>query len=163
MDHTKKSKHISFRVTEEQAIEIEMAALDAGIKAREWCRNVVLEKLGSDAALTPNERLLFHTLIRVQYLVTQGFQLLADQNLTSDGWKKLRANAKYRVSELVTSVLETYTEKRRDRTSGIGVQSKGIGRAKEQLLKTLIGERRTGRGPSTACLVAWCRSHNRRI
>ena len=87
MDHTKKSKHISFRVTEEQAIEIEMAALDAGIKAREWCRNVVLEKLGSDAALTPNERLLFHTLIRVQYLVTQGFQLLADQNLTSDGWK----------------------------------------------------------------------------
>src|ERR1041385_5459971 len=87
MDHTKKSKHISFRVTEEQAIEIEMAALDAGIKGREWCRNVVLEKLGSDAALTPNERLLFHTLIRVQYLVTQGFQLLADQNLTSDGWK----------------------------------------------------------------------------
>ena len=65
--------------------------------------------------------------------MTQGFQLLADQNLTSDGWKKLRANAKYRVSELVTSVLETYTEKRRDRTSGIGVQSKGIGRAKEQL------------------------------
>ena len=47
--------------------------------------------------------------------------------------EKLRANAKYRVSELVTSVLETYTEKRRDRTSGIGVQSKGIGRAKEQL------------------------------
>jgi hypothetical protein len=45
MDHTKKSKYISFRVTEEQAIEIEMAALDAGIKAREWCRNVVLEKL----------------------------------------------------------------------------------------------------------------------
>ena len=117
MDHTKKSKYISFRVTEEQAIEIEMAALDAGIKAREWCRNVVLEKLGCDAALTPNERLLFQNLIRVQYLVTQGFQLLADRNLTSDGWKKLRGNAKYRVSELVTSVLETYTEKRRDRTS----------------------------------------------
>ena len=117
MDHTKKSKYISFRVTEEQAIEIEMAALDAGIRAREWCRNVVLEKLGSDAALTPNERLLFQNLIRVQYLVTQGFQLLADRSLTSEGWKKLRANAKYRVSEIVTSVLETYTDKRRDRTS----------------------------------------------
>ena len=87
MDHTKKSKQISFRVTEEQAIEIEMAALDAVIKAREWCCNVVLEKLGSDAALTPTERLLFRTLIRVQYLVTHGFQLLADRNLTSDGWK----------------------------------------------------------------------------
>jgi len=76
MDHTKKSKYISFRVTEEQAIEIETAALDAGIKARAWGRNVVLEKLGADAALTPNERLLFQNLIRVRYLVTQDFNCL---------------------------------------------------------------------------------------
>lgn len=68
MDHTKKSKHISFRVTEQQLIEIEMAALDAGLRAREWCRDVVLERLGADTALTPNERLLFQNLVRVQYL-----------------------------------------------------------------------------------------------
>ena len=45
MDHTKKSKYISFRVTEEQLIEIEVAAVDAGVRAREWCRDVVLERL----------------------------------------------------------------------------------------------------------------------
>lgn len=92
MDHTKKSKYISFRVAEEQLIEIEMAAVDAGVKAREWCRVVVLEKLGSDTTLTPNERPLFQNLVCVQYLVTHGFQLLADQSLTSEGWKNLRAN-----------------------------------------------------------------------
>ena len=117
MDHTKKSKYISFRVTEEQLIEIEMAALDAGIKAREWCRDVVLERLGSDTALTPNERLLFQNLIRVQFLVTHGFQLLADHSLTSEGWKNLRANAKNRASEIANSVLESYAEKRRVRRS----------------------------------------------
>jgi len=30
-----------------------MAAVDAGIKAREWCRDVVLATLGSDEVLTP--------------------------------------------------------------------------------------------------------------
>jgi len=117
MDHTKKSKYISFRVAEEQLIEIEMAALDAGIRAREWCRNVVLERLGSDTALTPNERLLFQNLVRVQYLVTHGFQLLADQSLTSEGWKNLRANAKNRASEIANSVLNCYAEERRVRRS----------------------------------------------
>jgi hypothetical protein len=73
MEHTKKSKYISFRVTGEQLIEIEMAAVDAGVEAREWCRDVVLAKLGSDDVLTPNESLLFQNLVRVQYLVTHGF------------------------------------------------------------------------------------------
>lgn len=36
MAHIKKSKYISFRVTEAQLKEIDMAATDAGLKAREW-------------------------------------------------------------------------------------------------------------------------------
>jgi len=117
MDHTKKSKYISFRVTEEQLIEIEMAAVDAGVKPREWCRAVVLEKLGSQTTLTQNERLLFQNLVRVQYLVTHGFQLLADKSLTGEGWKNLRANARHRVSEITSSALESFVEKRRARKS----------------------------------------------
>jgi hypothetical protein len=93
-----------------------MAALDAGIKAREWCRNLALEKLGSDAALTSNERLLFQNLIRVQYLMTQGFQLLADRSLTATGWKTT-SKCEIPRSEIVTFLLETYTDKRRARTS----------------------------------------------
>ena len=72
MAHAKKSKYISFRVTEEQLNEIE-AALDALANTREWSREVVLEKLGYAPAMTRSKRLLFHHVIRVQSLVTPGF------------------------------------------------------------------------------------------
>ena len=111
MAHTKKSKYISFRVTEEQLNEIETVAVDAGVKTREWCREVVLEKLGYAPAMKRSERFLFHHLIRAQYLVTQGFQLLADNNLTGEEWKMLRANAKQKVSELTDAALASYAER----------------------------------------------------
>jgi hypothetical protein len=57
------------------------------------------------------ERLLFEQFVRAQYLVTQGFQLLADDNLTADEWKKLRINAKQRVSELAENALASYAER----------------------------------------------------
>ena len=97
MAHPKKSKYISFRVTEEQLNQIEAAALDALAKPREWCREEVLEKLGHAPAMTRSERFLFQHLVRVQYLVTQGFQLLADNKLTGEEWKQLRLNSKQRV------------------------------------------------------------------
>src|SRR5690242_11792365 len=108
MAHPKKSKYISFRVTEEQLNEIEAAALDALAKPREWCREVVLAKLGYAPAMTRSERFLFQHLVRAQYLVTQGFQLLADNKLTGEEWKRLRANAKQKVSELTDSALASY-------------------------------------------------------
>ena len=55
----------------------DMAAVDAGIKARQSCRDVVLAKLGSDEVLTLMSGLLFQNLMRVQYLISNGFQLLA--------------------------------------------------------------------------------------
>ena len=111
MAHQKKVKYISFRVTEEQLNEIEEAALDALAKPRDWCRQVVLEKLGYAPAMTRSERFLFQHLVRAQYLVTQGFQLLADNNLTGEEWKKLRANAKQKVSELTDSALASYAQR----------------------------------------------------
>src|ERR1044071_6359022 len=108
MAHPKKSKYISFRVTEEQLTEIEAAALDALAKPGEWGREEVLAKLGYVPPMTRSERFLFQHLVRAQYLVTQGFQLLADNKLTGEEWKKLRANAKQKVSELTDSALASY-------------------------------------------------------
>lgn len=39
MGTAKKTKYISFRVTEEQLIEIETAATQVGAKTRGWCRS----------------------------------------------------------------------------------------------------------------------------
>jgi len=81
---------ISFRLTDEawNGIQKEIAGRD--LTAHEWCRKAALERLNSDYGLSKVERLLLEHFVRAQYLVTQGFQLLADDNLTGDQWKTPR-------------------------------------------------------------------------
>jgi len=57
------------------------------LTAHEWCRKAALERLNNNYGLSKAERLLLEHFVRAQYLVTQGFQLLADDNLTGDQWK----------------------------------------------------------------------------
>ena len=77
----------------------------------QWARSALLEKLHGNDELTRGDRFLFHHLVRAQYLITQGFQMLADDSLTSEDWKKLRLNAKHRVSELAESALARFAER----------------------------------------------------
>lgn len=71
----------------------------------------MLETLHGNDELMRGDRSLFHHLVRAQYLLTQGFQMLADNKLTSEDWKKLRVNAKQRVSELAENALARYAER----------------------------------------------------
>ena len=109
MAQAKKSQFISFRVTEEQLNKIESAATDAGTKARDWCRDVVLEKIEDEHPMTKGERFLFEQFACTRYLLTHGFQLLADDNLTSEEWKKFRAIANQRTAEIADVVLAKRT------------------------------------------------------
>ena len=115
MVQAKKTRFISFRVTEEQLIEIETAATHVGYKTRDWCRSVVLERVGHRPSLTMGERLLFEQFVRAQYLVTQGFQLLADDNLTADEWKRFRAIANEQSSELAEKALAMHARRHRQK------------------------------------------------
>src|SRR4051812_42427256 len=88
----------------------------ASLTAHEWCRKAALERLNNNYALSKAERLLFEHFVRAQYLVTQGFQLLADDNLTGDQWKKLRAIATERASELADNALALRAQRSRERS-----------------------------------------------
>ena len=112
-----KERTISYRITEEAWNEIEKRAATAGESPHQWARSALLEKLIRNDELTRADRFLFHHLVRAQYLITQGFQMLADQSLTSEAWQKLRVNAKHRVSELVESALASHTEKSAQKVS----------------------------------------------
>ena len=112
-----KERTISYRITEKAWNEIEKRAATAGESPHQWARSALLEKLHVNDELTRGDRFLFHHLVRAQYLITQGFQMLADQSLTSEAWKKLRVNAKHRVSELVESALASHTEKSAQKVS----------------------------------------------
>jgi hypothetical protein len=58
---------------------------------------VVMDRLDSEYGFSKKERLLFHQIVRTQYLVATGFQVLADNKLTTDEWKKIRAYGKKKV------------------------------------------------------------------
>jgi len=96
---------ISFRLTNEAWLRIQKEIAGSELTAHEWCRQAALERLNNDYGLSKAERLLVEHFVRAQNLVTQGFQLLADGNLTGDQWKKPRAIATERASELTDNAL----------------------------------------------------------
>jgi hypothetical protein len=106
---------ISFRLTNEAWLGIQKEIQSSHLTPHEWCRMAALERLNGNCGLSKSERFLFYHLVRAQYLVTQGFQLLADHKLTSEEWKQLRVNSKHRVSELVEGALAKHAQYDRER------------------------------------------------
>lgn len=107
---------ISFRLTDEAWLSIQKQIAASELTAHEWCRKAVLERLNNNYGLSKIERLLLEHFVRAQYLVTQGFQLLADDNLTGDQWKKLRAIATERAAELTDNALALRAKLSRERS-----------------------------------------------
>jgi hypothetical protein len=111
MMRPEKERTISYRITQEEWSETEKRAATVQERPHQWARSALLEKLHGNDELTSGDRFLFHHLVRAQYLLTYGFQMLADDSLTSEEWKKLRVNAKHRVSDLAESALASYAER----------------------------------------------------
>ncbi|MGH9966769.1 MAG: hypothetical protein ACREBG_02890 [Pyrinomonadaceae bacterium] len=106
MKRPKMSKVISFRVTEEDWLKIEKAAADSGETPNEWCRMTTLESLKMPVGLTPNQWILFSQMARSTFLVENGFQLLADETLESEHWKRYRAYARANLNAITDRALE---------------------------------------------------------
>jgi hypothetical protein len=73
--------------------------------------------------LSKNERFLFAQVARTQYLVSIGFQMLADDNLSTQEWKKIRVFAKEKIDIITDRTMEDF----RSRTAGNG-RAAGFGR-----------------------------------
>lgn len=110
MAATEKDRTIAYRVTEDAWREVEKRAAKAGQSPHQWSRSALLETLNRKDELSPVYYFLFEHFVRAQYLFTQGFQLLADGNLTGEQWKKIRAVANQRASELAEVALAKYAE-----------------------------------------------------
>jgi hypothetical protein len=105
MKRPKMSRIITFRVTEKDWLEIERAAADSGETPNEWCRTTALETARMPIALTPTERIMFAQMARSWFLVENGFQLLADDNLESEEWKRYRVYARTNVDAIADRAL----------------------------------------------------------
>ena len=110
MKRQKMTRVISFRVSEEDWLNIEKAAADCGDKPHDWCRTIALETLRMPVALTPSDRILFSQIARAGWLVENGFQLLADETLESEHWKRYRVYARGNIDAISNQALQDLGE-----------------------------------------------------
>lgn len=96
---------VTFRLDSQQWEQLQAASQASREKPNDWVRDLTTQTLASGIGLKPSERFLFDQFARAQYLVTYGFQLLAEDNLTSEEWKKIRAIANGRTSEIADVAL----------------------------------------------------------
>lgn len=85
---------IGFRVTDETWLRIVQEVVGTNLTPHDWCRMVVLDRLDHEYGFSKKDRLLLQTIVRTQFFVAFGFQMLADDKLTTDEWKKLRTYAR---------------------------------------------------------------------
>lgn len=102
----KKTRNITFRLTDEEYGQVEKAALAAGDDPNIWCRRAAIDKSSELFAFTKNERLLYQEIALLRFLVGHGFKLLFSRNETTAAtWKKLTAQADNQSDEIVSEVL----------------------------------------------------------
>jgi hypothetical protein len=111
MKRLKMTRIISFRVTEEDWLEIERAAADSDETPNEWCRMTTLESARMPIGLTPTQRILFAQMARAGFLVENGFQLLADDNLETEEWKQYRVYARTHLHAISDRALAEFRSK----------------------------------------------------
>ena len=85
---------IGFRVTDETWLKVMQEVAETNLTPHDWCRMVVLDRLDHEYGFSKKERLLFEVIVRTQFFVAFGFQMLADDKLTTEEWKKLRTYAR---------------------------------------------------------------------
>ena len=102
---------IGFRITDETWLRIEQEIKETNLTAHDWCRMVVLDRLDREYGFSKKERLLLHQVVRSQYLIVQGFQVLADDKLTTDLWQKIRGYANEKTDYFARLALEEFQSK----------------------------------------------------
>ena len=97
---------ISYRLSDKDYLTIEQEVKWTTSTPNDWCREAALEKLNRGLALSKSQRILFDQIVRAQYLIGLGLQLLADNKLTSDEWKKVRTYARENLEPIGSKALE---------------------------------------------------------
>lgn len=96
---------IGFRVTDETWFEIQREISNTDLTPHDWCRQMVLDALNQHCGLTKSERLLFKQTVGTHYLLAKGFQLFADNKMTSEECKKLRTFIKENINAITNRAL----------------------------------------------------------
>jgi hypothetical protein len=103
---------ISYRLSVADYLRIEQEVKETTSTPNDWCREAALEKLNRGLGLSKSQRILFDQVVRAQYLIGLGLQLLADNKLTSEEWKKVRKYALENLEPIGSKAVEDLLSRR---------------------------------------------------
>jgi hypothetical protein len=103
---------VTFRLADDHWLRLESAARGGRIKPNDWVRDLTIQTLSNEILLTPNERILFDQAVRTHYLIANAFQLLADDKLSPEEWKKLRLFAKDKIEMIAARALSDLSNRK---------------------------------------------------
>lgn len=102
----KKTRNITFRVTEEEYAQVERAASAAGDDPNNWSRQAAIDRASEQFAFSKNERMIYQEIALLRFLLGHGFKLLFSRNeATAATWKKLTAQADEKSERIVNELL----------------------------------------------------------
>ena len=106
MSEAKRSKYVSFRLTDEEYTQVERAAVASGEEPNNWCRNIALTASREGPLFGKTGRLIYTELAILRFLIGHGFKLLFSRNAAeATAWTKLTTQADQRSDEIVQELL----------------------------------------------------------
>lgn len=106
MSDTKRTRHVNFRVTDEEYREIERAAVATGDEPNNWSRGLVLSAAREGALTGKTAHLIYTELAILRFLIGHGFKMLFSRSEgEAAAWTKLTTQADNRANEIVTELL----------------------------------------------------------
>ena len=92
---------IGFRLTDKIWFQIQQEIAETNPTPHDWCRLLVVDRLNNEFGLSRKERYFLHQILRTQWMVGQGFHLLADDRLAVKRWQRFRDFARHNVERFV--------------------------------------------------------------
>jgi hypothetical protein len=106
----KKTRNITFRLTDEEYAQVEKAASAAGDDPNNRSRKAAIDNSSERFAFTKNEWLIYQEIALLRFLIGHGFKLLFSGNETMGAtWKKLTAQADQKSDRIVDELLSRRT------------------------------------------------------
>jgi len=106
MSEAKRTRSVSFRLTDEEYGAIEKAAAAAGDEPNNWCRQLAITAVREGPLFGKTGRLIYTELAILRFLIGHGFKLLFSRNTAeASAWTKLTTQADLRSDEIVQELL----------------------------------------------------------
>lgn len=105
---------ISYRLSDEDYLRIQNQVKEITSTPHDWCREAALERLNQGFGLSTSQRIIFDQIVRAQYLIGLGLQLLAENKLSPEEWNKVRTYARENLDSISRKALEDLPSKKVD-------------------------------------------------